>query len=126
MNLSKKEAVDFCMNAYVKNKKVDIWLTIILTIGLAILIFPILIWLIYRYANAKKKMDRLKVELVNNPSLYDTIFIGYGVGYTRTGAEVENTLVIEINNQRIDIPNLYFWLSSHSKSEIVQALLNDN
>ena len=114
MNSIKNEAVEFCMNKYVTNKMVDIWLTIIFTLGLAVLIFPILIWLIYRYTKGKKQIDILKAQIYNDPSLINNVH----------AAETDNSIVVNISEMSLEIPQLYIWLSKYSKKELV-ALLNN-
>jgi TM2 domain-containing membrane protein YozV len=114
MNPNKREAVEFCMNKYVTNKMTDIWLTIILTLGLALLIFPILIWLIYRYIKEKKRIAILKDQIYNDPSFLDKVH----------AAETFNSIVVDINGTSLEIPQLYFWLSKYSKKELVELLNN--
>jgi hypothetical protein len=116
MNTNKKEAIEFCLNKYSQNRMVDIWLTIILTLGLAILIFPILIWLIYRYVKAKKQIKIIKAQIFN-----DTIFL------TKVhAASTFNSLVIDLDGQSIEIPHVYFLFSKYSKKELVKLINNNN
>ena len=94
----------------------DIWLTIILTIGLAVIIFPILIWLIYRYIKAKKRMEVLKAQMYNDPSFLSKVY----------AAKTFNSIAIDINGTSIEIPQLYIWFSKYSKKELVRILNNNN
>lgn len=75
MSPQKKEAIEFCLNKYLLNKMVDIWLTVILTLGLALIIFPIFGYLIYKYYKAKKEVLLLKEELSNNPDSFDGSYL---------------------------------------------------
>ena len=109
---NKKEAVEFCMNKYVTNRMIDIWLTIILTLGLAVIIFPILIWLIYRYIKGKKRIEILKAHMYNDPSFLNKV----------NAAKTFNSIVVDINGTLLEIPQFYFWLSKYSKKELVDLL----
>jgi hypothetical protein len=116
MYSNKKDAVEFCMNKYVTNRMVDIWITIIFTLGLAIIIFPILIWLIYRYVKGKKRIETLKAQMYNDPSFLNKVH----------ATETYNSIVIVINGTSIEIPHLYIWFSKYSKEELVKTLNNNN
>lgn len=123
MNKDKHEAILFCIDKYVKNKMLDIWLTIIFTFGLAVIIFPILIWLIYRYIKAKKQMDLLKEQLSNNPMLFDQVRAGFGYGFSRMAGTVENSVNVDINGTIIVVPQVFIWFSKYSsKQGLVDAL----
>jgi hypothetical protein len=125
MNPDKKEALEFCMNKYVTNRKVDIWLTIILTFGVAVIIFPILIWLIYRYFKAKKNMNILKEELNNNPENFKNAYAKIGYGYTRTGVKINNSVEVYINDKLYELPQLYIWFSKYKTKEKLAEILNE-
>lgn len=116
MNTNKKEAIEFCLNKYVANRMVDIWLTIILTLGLAILIFPILIWLIYRYVKAKNQIKNIKEQIINDPYFSTKVH----------AASTFNSLVIDLDGQSIEIPHVYFLFSKYSKKELVKIINNNN
>lgn len=116
MNSNKKEAVEYCMKQYVTNRMVDIWLTIILTLGLAVIIFPILIWVIYRYIKAKKKMENLKDQISNNPNLLIKVH----------AAETFNSVAVDLNGTSLEIPQLYIWFSKYSKNQLVEILNNQS
>ncbi len=125
MTPNKKEAIEFCVNKYVTNKMVDIWLTIILTLGLAVIIFPILIWLIYRYFKAKSEMKILKEELNSNPKNFNKVYATIGHGYKRDGEKIANSVEIYINNKLYDIPQLYIWFSKYKTKERLAEILNE-
>jgi hypothetical protein len=116
MNTNKTNAVEFCLNKFVSNRMVDIWLAIILTLGLAIIIFPILIWLIYRYIKGKKRIAVLKAQMYNDPSFLNKVY----------AAETFNSIVIDLNGTSIEIPQLYIWFSKYSKKELVRIINNNN
>lgn len=121
----KKEALEFCMDKYVTNKFVDIWLTIILTLGLAIIIFPILLWLVYKYIKAKKKIKILKSELNNSPETFSKVKAVIGFGNTRIGVKVANSVELDIDGELFDIPQLYIWFSKYKTKESLLEILND-
>ncbi len=114
MNIHKKAAIEFCISKYVSNRMLDIWLTIILSLGLAILFFPILIWLIYRYFKAKKKMKDLRNQINHDSNLLEKIHV----------VPTFNSIVVHINGTSIEIPQLYLWFSKYSKKELVRILNN--
>ncbi len=124
MNPSKKEAIEFCLNKYVTNKMVDIWLTVILTLGLAVLIFPILLWLIYRYVKAKKEVKRLKEKLNSDPRNFKKVEGSIGYGYSVNFGSVENSTVLLIDGKEFDIPQLYIWFSKYKTKERLAEILN--
>lgn len=125
MNKDKHEAIEFCMDKYVKNKMLDIWLTVIFTFGLAVLIFPILIWLIYRYNKAKKQIALLKEQISKNPALLDQIKAGFGYGFSRVAGTVENSVVVDINGAVLEVPQVFIWFSKYSsKQGLVDVLLS--
>lgn len=125
MTPQKREAIEFCMNKYVTNRKVDIWLTIILTLGLAVIIFPILIWLIYRYNKAKKEVKILREELNNNPKDFKKVYADFGFSFTRDGEKKSNSVEIYLNDKVYDIPQLYIWFSKYKTKERLAEILNE-
>lgn len=114
MNIHKKAAVEFCLDKYVSNHMVDIWLTTILTLGLAILIFPIIIWLVYRYVKAKKQVKNIRIQIKDNAELLEKIH----------AVSTYNSVIVHINGISMQIPQLYLWFSKYSKKELVR-LIND-
>ncbi len=112
MNNKKKEAIEFCLNKHVSNKIVDILLTTILTFGLAIIIFPIIIWLIYRYIKAKKEVAILKNQISNDYSFFNKV----------CAEKTFNSVVLDVNGTFIEIPQLYLWMSNYSKKDLVNIL----
>lgn len=116
MNDLKKEAIEFCFNKFVSNRLLDIWLTIILTLGLAIIIFPILIWLIYRYSKAKKQVAFLISEMHNDPFFVEKI----------RATETVNSIIIEVHGSYMEIPQVYLWFSKYSKTKLVELLSDTN
>jgi hypothetical protein len=126
MTSNKKEAIEFCIDKYVTNRMVDIWIAIILTFGLVILIFPILFWLIYRYYRAKMNMNVLKNELNNNPEKFKKVYATFGHGYNREGDKIKNSVEIYINDKLYDIPQLYIWFSKYKTKERFAEVLNEN
>ncbi len=116
MDPEKKEALEFCMDKFIINRMVDIWLTIILTLGLAVLIFPILIWLIYRYINGKKKIEILKAQINSDPHFISIIH----------AVQTRNSIVVDLNGTSLEIPQLYIWLSKYTKNELVKILNGNN
>jgi hypothetical protein len=125
MSPQKKEAIEFCLNKYLLNKMVDIWLTVILTLGLALIIFPIFGYLIYKYYKAKKEVRLLKEELSNNPDSFDSVYASIGYGYTRLGDKVANSVDIYMNGMVMDVPQLYVWFSKYKSKEKLAEVLNE-
>lgn len=124
MNQNKKEAVDFCMRMFVRQKSVDIWLTCLLTLGLAILIFPIFLWLLYRYFKAKREMEEIQQQLLQNPEMYNQIEAFIGLNQTRYGQQIANCILLDIAGKRLEIPQAYIHLSKYGKKEILVDVLN--
>ena len=124
MTPNKKEAIEFCLNKYVTNKMIDIWLAIIFTLGLVVIIFPILIWLIYRYYKAKKEIKKLIQELNHNPDYFRKVYANFGYGYTRTGHKIINSIEIYINDKLFDIPQIYIWMSKYKTKGRLAEILN--
>ena len=112
MNIHKKAAVEFCLDKYVSNRMVDIWLTIFLTLGLAIIIFPILIWLVYRYTKTKKQVKNLRNQLKDTPDMLDKIH----------AVSTYNSVIVQINGISMQIPQLYLWFSKYSKKDLIKLL----
>jgi hypothetical protein len=110
----KKEAIEFCMNKFVSNRMVDIWLTIILTLGLAIIFFPILIWLIYRYIKAKKIIANMRVQMSLDQEFFNKVH----------AAKTINSLVLDFNGTSLEIPHVYFLFSKYSKDKLVSLINN--
>jgi uncharacterized membrane protein YvbJ len=69
----KIEALEFCFRKHVQSFSIDLWLTNIVTLGLAIIIFPIEIALIVRLRKAKRRVNLLKERLEKDPDLYNRI-----------------------------------------------------
>lgn len=124
MNPQKKEAIEFCMDKYVTNKMVDLWLTIIFTMGLAVIIFPILIWLIYRYNKAKKQIALLKMQLYSHPELLQQVRAGFGYSFSRFVGNVDNSVVVDINGMVMEVPQLFIWFSKYKSKEALVDVLN--
>jgi hypothetical protein len=114
MNIHKRAAIEFCMNKYVSNKLLDIFLVIFFTLGLAILIFPILIWVVYRYYKARKQMKLLREQIINDANLLDKVH----------AISTFNSIVIHINGMSFEIPQVYLWFSKYSKNDLVNMFNN--
>ena len=125
MTPNKKAAIEFCMNKYVTNKMVDLFLTIIMTLGLALIIFPIFFWLIYRWYKAKKEMNILIKELNQNPENFKKVYSSIGFGYNRDGEKISNSLELHIGDKTYDIPQLYIWISKYKTKENLSKILNE-
>jgi hypothetical protein len=125
MTPNKKEAIEFCINKYVTNKLVDICLVVILTFGLAVIIFPILLWFIYRYYKAMKEMNLLLEELNQNPENFRKVYANFGYAYTNDGDKLINSVEIYMNDKVYDIPQLYIWMSKYKSKERLAEILNE-
>ncbi len=123
-NQEKINAIDFCLNKYVVNRFVDIWVGIVFTGGLAVLFFPILIWFIYRYFKAKKEILNLRSQLKRNPDKYRKIKPNVGYSYSRFGQKVENSVELIIDEKTYSVPNYLIWLSKYKNKETLIQILN--
>jgi hypothetical protein len=103
---------------------VDIWLAIILTFGIVVIIFPILIWLINRYYNAKTRMKKLKDELNKNPEKFKKVYATLGHGYNTEGEKINKSVRKYIIDKLYDIHQLYIWYSKYKSKERLAIILN--
>ena len=124
MTQEKKEAIEFCLTKFVLNRKVDIWLTVILTLGLALIFFPIFIWLLYRHSKAKKQVKALMDDLNNNLEKFNQMDTNYGFSFNRDGEQVSNSVCLNIDDESFDVPQLYIWFSKYKSKERLAEVLN--
>lgn len=109
VNNEKIEAIEFCMKKYLKNRMIEIWLVIILTLGIGILIAPIFI---FRYRKGKKRVKRIKAKMYNDQNFLNKVRAARGF----------NSISIDFDGESIEVPQGMIWFSKYSKKSLSQIL----
>jgi uncharacterized protein YprB with RNaseH-like and TPR domain len=109
VNNEKIEAIEFCMKKYINNRMIEIWLIIILTIGIGILISPIFI---YRYRKGKKRVKSIKAKMYNDQNFLNKIRATRGW----------NWFSVDFNGESFEVPQGFIWFSKYSKKTLCQIL----
>ena len=112
LNNVKKEMVDYCLKFYLKNRLIEIFISVVfLFFFIGIILVPIFI---YRYVKANNRVKEVTNMLLIDPSLYDKIFV----------AKTFNSLVLGLNKYSFEIPQVFIWFSKYSKDDYVRTFNN--
>ena len=112
INYVKKEMVDYCLKFYLRNRLIEIFISVIFVFFIVgIILVPIFI---YRYVKANNRVKEVTNMLLIYPSLYDKIFV----------AKTFNSLVLGLNKYSFEIPQVFIWFSKYSKDDYVRTFNN--
>jgi serine/threonine protein kinase len=112
LNKVKIEIVDYFFKFYLKNRFIEVVISLLLCVGvIGFFMLPIYI---YRYIKAKKRVALLREKLSQNPALYNAIAC----------VSTMNTVVISVDQVSIEIPQIFIWFSKYSKKEAVKIFSN--
>jgi hypothetical protein len=97
------------MKKYLKNRMIEIWLVIILTLGIGILIAPIFI---FRNRKGKKRVKRIKAKMYNDQNFLNKVRAARGI----------NSISLDFDGESIEVPQGMIWFSKYSKKSLSQIL----
>jgi serine/threonine protein kinase len=112
INYVKKEMVDYCLKFYLRNRLIEIFISVIFVFFIVgLILVPIFI---YRYVKANNRVKEVTNMLLIDPGLYDKIFV----------AKTFNSLVLGLNKFSFVIPQVFIWFSKYSKDDYVRTFNN--
>ena len=97
----------------------------ILTLGLALKIFPIFGYLVYKHFKTKKEVRILKEELYSYPDSFNNVYAALGFGYTRLEDKVANSVDIYMNGIAMGVRQFFFCFSKYKTKERLAEVLNE-